>query len=308
MTTKAKQTDKRIYDILWEIEPLKFKLEKLVDETRRAGGQRYDWQNKSWSGPWSELLISTDPWVVQRLEEIKSVNHQLSLLKTEYIYLEKIWQHEKWSRFYLVVGTGQGHIHKDMNCHSCYPTTEYAWLPELSGDSEAEAVAAEGEILCTFCFPTAPVAWCEGVGRRTQEAKDAAAAVKAERQAAKAAKSLSLDGDEVVIRCDRNNREVHSWSKAFKTMRAAELWVTEALAWKTLKALYPTETYIGFGPDAYDDANLESVLEMMAQKKGIEVAEILAANAKKVEKKVNEERKWVDEMLTRKALHQQTQS
>lgn len=308
MTTLAKRTDMRIQAILVERGNLRYTKERLEYRARETHGQVKYWRTDEWSGDWEAVVKSSNKKVQAILEEMKEVIAQLQKLYVELNSLNDIYQKLLWSRFYLVVGTGQGHIHKDMNCHSCYATTEYAWLPELSGDSEEEAVAAEGEILCTFCFPTAPVAWCEGVGRRTKEAKDAAAALKAERQAAKAAKSLSLDGDEVVIRCDRNNREVHSWSKAFKTMRAAELWLTEALAWKTLKALYPAETYIGFGPDAYNDANLEMVLEMMAQKKGIEVAEILAANAKKVEKKVNEERQWVDEMLTRKALSQQNRS
>lgn len=308
MTTLAKRTDTRIQAILIERENLRYQTERLEYRARETHGQVKYWRTDEWSGDWEAVVNSSNKKVQAILEEMKEVIGQLQKLYSELRSLNDIYQKLLWSRFYLVVGNGQGHIHKNMNCHSCYATTEYAWLPELSGDNEEEAVAAEGEILCTFCFPTAPVAWCEGVGRRTKEAKDAAAAAKAERQAAKAAKSLSLDGDEVVIRCDRNNREVHSWAKAFKTMRAAELWLTEALAWKTLKALYPTESYIGFGPDAYSDANLEMVLELMAQKKGIEVAEIVAANAKKVEKKVAEERKSIDWMLGQKAMRQQIQS
>lgn len=66
-----------------------------------------------------------------------------------------------WSRFYQVQ---DGHIHSSRHCHSCRPTTRYGWHPEWSGRTEEEALAALIEesrktILCTFCYPSAPVAW-----------------------------------------------------------------------------------------------------------------------------------------------------
>lgn len=39
----------------------------------------------------------------------------------------------------------------------CYPSTRFAPVPSLSGSTEAEAVAALGDTLCTVCFPSAPV-------------------------------------------------------------------------------------------------------------------------------------------------------
>lgn len=56
-----------------------------------------------------------------------------------------------WNRFFLV-----HHIHSSMHCSSFRPTTRVGWLPQTSGLTEAEAVAIEGETLCTICFPTAP--------------------------------------------------------------------------------------------------------------------------------------------------------
>lgn len=66
-----------------------------------------------------------------------------------------------WSRFFLVNNVG-GHIHSSMGCSTCRPTTEFSWLPTLSGLTEAEAVAEHGAILCTVCFPSAPVEWTNG--------------------------------------------------------------------------------------------------------------------------------------------------
>jgi len=64
-----------------------------------------------------------------------------------------------WSRFFLVTSSS-GHIHSSMHCTTCRPTTTYGWLPELSGETEAEAVKAHGPSLCSVCFPGAPVDMC----------------------------------------------------------------------------------------------------------------------------------------------------
>lgn len=57
-----------------------------------------------------------------------------------------------WSRFFLVK-----HIHSNQHCSSFRYTTRVGWLPNVSGLTEAEAVAEHGEALCTICFPSAPV-------------------------------------------------------------------------------------------------------------------------------------------------------
>jgi hypothetical protein len=69
-----------------------------------------------------------------------------------------------WSRFYHVMNV-DGHIHKTMSpneCHQLKWTTRFRWLPDLSGLTEKDAVKAEGTILCSTCFPSAPVEWTVG--------------------------------------------------------------------------------------------------------------------------------------------------
>lgn len=66
-----------------------------------------------------------------------------------------------WSRFFLVVSS-DGHIHSSMSCTTCTVRTQFNWLPTVSGKAEAEAVAEHGPLLCTVCFPTAPVEWTVG--------------------------------------------------------------------------------------------------------------------------------------------------
>lgn len=74
--------------------------------------------------------------------------------------LNEIWlANGRWSRFFEVRA---GHIHSSMDCKTCnngQDPTEFGWLPELSGLTEADAVKARGPKLCTVCFPSAPLNW-----------------------------------------------------------------------------------------------------------------------------------------------------
>lgn len=83
----------------------------------------------------------------------------LAKLLVEREPLELAYFANPWSRFFLVNG---GHIHASQQCHTLRPTTQIGWLPELSGLTEGDAVQAHGTILCSHCFPTAPVEWCVG--------------------------------------------------------------------------------------------------------------------------------------------------
>lgn len=83
----------------------------------------------------------------------------LQLLTAEEEPLQAEHSRRPWSRFFLVVG---GHIHSSLHCSTCNrngKATAFAWLPDLSGLTEEEAVAAQGAILCTTCYPSAPLAW-----------------------------------------------------------------------------------------------------------------------------------------------------
>lgn len=164
-----------------------------------------------------------------------------------------------WSRFFLVTNVN-GHIHSSMACSTCFPTTEFAWLPTLSGLTEADAVAEQGEILCSVCFPSAPVAWTNGVSKATQAERDAKAAAKAEREAKKAAKALLPDGSELVV----------PWGSY--TERVATLARAKSLL---------TDTYVWTG---YDEAR-QVLAEAISAKTGEAVADVLAAAQKRAAKR-----------------------
>lgn len=100
-----------------------------------------------------------------------------------------------WNRYFLVTNAG-GHVHRGMDCSTCFSTTEYAWLPELSGCDEAVMIEEFGEKACTVCFPGAPAnPSFHGPGRRDAAAKAERDAERAAKQAEKDAKAITdVDG------------------------------------------------------------------------------------------------------------------
>lgn len=77
-----------------------------------------------------------------------------------------------WSRFLIVP---DGHIHRGHGCSTLYPTTERRFVPQFSGMSDDQLIAATGCTACTICFPDAPstATWAEAI-RRTDAEKVAA--------------------------------------------------------------------------------------------------------------------------------------
>lgn len=61
-----------------------------------------------------------------------------------------------WARAYLVTNPG-GHVHRSMHCSTCFDTTDYYWVTDLSGLTDDQVVDEAGERACTVCYPDAPV-------------------------------------------------------------------------------------------------------------------------------------------------------
>lgn len=100
----------------------------------------------------------------ERVAEVKRVMAEIQELEDKYT---------GWSRFFLVTSSA-GHVHSSTHCPTCYPTTTYGWLPNLSGKSEEEAVKELGPALCSVCYPSAPVAMVGGKITKAQANKKAA--------------------------------------------------------------------------------------------------------------------------------------
>jgi hypothetical protein len=85
-------------------------------------------------------------------KKINDLRPEADRLRTAAVDLDKEL-YTGWTRFFLVK-----HIHRSTHCSSFRPTTRVGWLPQVSGLTEAEAVAENGETLCTICYPSAPTA------------------------------------------------------------------------------------------------------------------------------------------------------
>lgn len=137
---------------------------------------------------------------------------------------DRLAKHEEaytnWSRFWLVTSS-DGHIHRNRWCSTCRPRTAFALLPELSGLDESEAVEAYGSILCSVCFPSAPVEWTTGEAKAKTAAKEKRAAEKAAREAKRLEKALLPDGSPLALKHDY----------AITTVYAAKAWLTSGAGW-----------------------------------------------------------------------------
>jgi hypothetical protein len=139
-----------------------------------------------------------------------------------------------WPRYYHV-DNNNGHVHTSMNCQTCYASTRYRWLTEISGQDEDACVALVGETACTVCMPSAPVKPGYGDGtsgwaRRTAEQQAARDAEKAAKAAAREAKAI-YDVDGSPLRVD-------GW--VIKTLVAAKQSLTDAVERSTWEASNPT--------------------------------------------------------------------
>jgi hypothetical protein len=147
----------------WDVQA---RLAKWIKDYEKGLAKKAEDQGRGPYSDWSEdqlndLHDQMDASVAKALE-----------IHAETLPYEAEYSRRPWTRFFLVQNNG-GHIHSSMHCSTCYPTTRFGWLPEFSGQTEAEAVAKHGAILCTVCYPTAPAEWtdrrddsvCEGSGK-----------------------------------------------------------------------------------------------------------------------------------------------
>jgi hypothetical protein len=115
----------------------------------------------------------------------------LDALRAEVEPYEIEYSRRPWNRYFLVKNTN-GHVHRGMNCSTCFYDTQYAWLIDLADCDESAMIEEWGEMACTVCFPDAPTnPLYNRPSRRDREAQAAREAEKAERQAKKQAKLLN---------------------------------------------------------------------------------------------------------------------
>lgn len=183
-------------------------------------------------------------------------------LEQQVYLLESVYEMRgTWTRAYKVTNTG-GHIHRSRGCTTCFDTTQFAIVPQVSGMDEAEIVALAGEAACTVCYPSAPVDTlkqkCMLFTQEEIEAREAKAAEKASRAAAKAAKAIANP--------DGTRLKVHSVCGVIETEVSAQRAYVE-LTVNATSGYYPNLA-LEYGQDA------EVILVALAHKRGKDVDEL----------------------------------
>lgn len=233
----AVETDTKLAELYHELLRHEARLIDTLDDLRRLAGQRKSHQG--WNGSVREALdfVPTNEWNKSEQERLLAKRQELSTAiaqnMSENQALENVWKaNGRWSRFFLVLNNN-GHIHRGMSCSTTYPTTQWAWLPQLSGLTEAEAVADQGEILCSMCFPSAPIAWTSGISKVSKEAKAQREIERAARHAKQNAKLLFADGRKLSVRRGYGTHD----TERITTIAAAKAYLTDTFGYYA--AQYP---------------------------------------------------------------------
>jgi hypothetical protein len=146
-----------------------------------------------------QLLKHDLAWIRKDIDEtaadIERLRDERLALIVEAAPYEFEHQSRGWNRYYLVTNAN-GHVHRELNCTTCFSTTEYSWLVDLADCDENAMIEEWGERACTVCFPSAPVnPFYNRPARIDREAREAREAEKAAKQAAKNEKAITdVDG------------------------------------------------------------------------------------------------------------------
>ena len=171
--------DSRLSEIHGDLDDERRKGRQIMDRIHYDMGDRQHYRGKVkyWGMTDEEALEqledsidqaeydSPDEHIIQKqvklLSEWNENEFTQDRLRDDIDVLQNEYAQSPWTRFFLVQNNN-GHIHKNMSCSKCYPTTQYGWLPSLSGLSTEDAVDSYGSMLCSTCYPDAPTDWVDG--------------------------------------------------------------------------------------------------------------------------------------------------
>jgi hypothetical protein len=205
-----------------------------------------------------------------------AVKNKLAELATEIAEVEKLYT--GWTRAFLV-SNANGHIHSTMSCATCFDTTRFIWLPNLSGEDRLKIAELAGEGACTICYPDAPSEYflrkCQLEDPKKVQAREEREAKKKERDAKKLLTGITNpDGTDLVIRERRYNNTI-------KTERTAQIWAVDNLYWISQ---YADKDWLVEQVEERKQ-NHEIVLAALAHKRGTSVEEQRELIAKKLKAK-----------------------
>jgi hypothetical protein len=263
----------------------------------------------SWLDWRRELTVKTflsEHSTVEEAAAAKKLNTELagkvnSLRALNTVLRGEYMRRGTWKRVYAVNNTN-GHFHRTRSCRNTYSTTEWVWMPELSGLTNAEVVERTGKMTCLTCFADQRDEIEKGreatvftpAQAKTREEQAAAAAQRAAKQA-KAAASAITDIDGSPLRGDNG---------VIKTERTAWIEAVDALTW----AEY-SEYMITTAPQHLEGEQLDRqiawsrkqikehaetcghIAQALANKTGRDLADVLTEINTKADKKIKAARK-----------------
>ncbi len=179
-TATPQEIDQKIAELELDIWTRHALIAKINDSIHRAAGDRQDYYRRqaTWrlsdqevidklhkllENPQEYFLSDGGRAKVEKLipsqqaarDEIAELSKQVADLEGEFD------RRGGWTRFHKLCSTDGARIHHTRWCSGLHRSNlnDLGWHPELSGKSEAEAVALLGPVLCSKCFPSAPADW-----------------------------------------------------------------------------------------------------------------------------------------------------
>lgn len=280
------EIDTRLAELYQDELRIRRDLAALADRAHRAVGdtrQKLRFTTGRWERSTSDVL-ATDPATLASYEQANFARivaeHEraadaLHAVAVEQGNLEAIYNANPWPRFFHVSNLN-GHIHRTApnhpdRCQTCKPDTPYRWLPALSGLTEDDAVKAIGPVLCSVCFPSAPVEHTTGVAHSTRQEREARQAERAQVRNAKDAKKLAdalFEGEPA--------RFIRTSHDRVATIRQARSFLKDGRVWQLNKD--------GKGDHpSYPQSKMDEVAEALAARLGVPLAEVWADVEKKAQ-------------------------
>lgn len=229
---QAKEADRVLNELMYETARKEQRVVWAEQSLRRLVDRETGWgRDRAWGKSFEQALAevraqaatvdSEKPWTQREAQEaLDKLDEAISQLNTAKLAESNqgaLWAaHGRWNRYSVVPG---GHIHTNGRaCHTLRMTTTVLWAHPVSGDTVADAIATYGTVLCTHCFPDAPVEQTGGkvltdadgnplTLAEAKAIKDARDAEKAAKLAAKNAKAVFVPGTTDLV-LDADLREI----------------------------------------------------------------------------------------------------
>ena len=163
-----------------------------------------------------------------------------------------------WNRAFLVTNAG-GHVHTSTRCSTCFPSTCFVWLTQVSDRDEDEVAVAAGEAACTTCFPSAPVDVLRRHSTIEAPARREARLQREAKAAAKAAKEV------VTGIANPDGSPLRGQWGVIKTERTAQIELVDIIA--------SHRAYGGCGYDEYLDIQ-DKIFVALAHKRGQDIDQV----------------------------------